>query len=201
MGQDHKPQCLGKSSLILKPLLSLKAKSKEESMTSPTHTLPAPLAGCSCYHGMRGHEMATICTTKTRDMMCICKRIRQMSVARCTLKFSGLLLRLSLDGSLHAIRSILLGIKTVTRVAMTSPLHSLKIHPTLILYALSPSHQPKRLTLVSGTLVSGTFLSGCGIFRKFWYGTNHQKEPFTSFYSILFDILSTTNGPLYKWVH
>ena len=89
------------------------------------------------YHEMRSYHSSTICTTKTCDIILHSQKSTSNVSSTVNSDPSGLLLRLSLDGSLHAIHSILLGIKAVTRViAMTSPYHSLKIHPTLILYAL-----------------------------------------------------------------
>ena len=77
---------------------------------------------------MRSYHSSTICTTKTCDIILHSQKSTSNVSSTVNSDPSGLLLRLSLDGSLHAIHSILLGIKAVTRViAMTSPYHSLKI--------------------------------------------------------------------------
>lgn len=199
MGQAHKPQCLGKSSLILKPFLSLKAKSKEESMTSPTHTDFActfgwllllswnegPWDGYNLHNQNLWHDLYLQKSTPSVSSQVHSEILRPPSSFESWWEPPCYTQHTTWDQNSHKSGYD----KPTSLIEDTSnshPLRSVPISPTqkahLGLRNLGLRHLPVRMRYFPEVLV-------------------RNKSPEGTFYSILFDILSTTNGPLYKWVH
>ena len=192
MGQAHKPQCLGKSSLILKPFLSLKAKSKEESMTSPTHTDFActfgwllllswnegPWDGYNLHNQNLWHDLYLQKSTPSVSSQVHSEILRPPSSFESWWEPPCYTQHTTWDQDRHKSGYD----KPTSLIEDTSnshPLSSVPISPTqkahLGLRNLGLRHLPVRMRYFPEVLV-------------------RNKSPEGTFYSIFFDMLSTTSG-------